>query len=65
MPELEQFCGDRGLKMGCIADLVEYRRRRERMIERDHIDQVGNACDRDFAADGNLDGGTVRHGSSP
>ena len=34
VPELESFCAERGLKMGCIADLVEYRRRRERMIER-------------------------------
>ncbi len=34
VPELEVFCRARGLKMGCIADLVEYRRRRERLIER-------------------------------
>lgn len=34
VPELEQFCTERGIKMGCIADLVEYRRRRERLIER-------------------------------
>jgi 3,4-dihydroxy 2-butanone 4-phosphate synthase/GTP cyclohydrolase II len=34
VPELEEFCRTRGLKMGCIADIVEYRRRRERMIER-------------------------------
>jgi 3,4-dihydroxy 2-butanone 4-phosphate synthase / GTP cyclohydrolase II len=34
VPELEQFCAERGIKMGCIADLVEYRRRRERLIER-------------------------------
>lgn len=34
VPELEQFCRERNLKMGCIADLVEYRRRRERLIER-------------------------------
>ena len=31
VPELEQFCRERNLKMGCIADLVEYRRRRERL----------------------------------
>ena len=34
VPELERFCAERGVKMGCIADLVEYRRRRERLIER-------------------------------
>jgi len=34
VPELDEFCKQRGIKMGCIADLVEYRRRRERMIER-------------------------------
>lgn len=34
VPELEVFAKERGIKMGCIADLVEYRRRRERMVER-------------------------------
>jgi 3,4-dihydroxy 2-butanone 4-phosphate synthase / GTP cyclohydrolase II len=34
VPELAVFAAERGIKMGCIADLVEYRRRRERMIER-------------------------------
>ncbi|MBL9077364.1 MAG: bifunctional 3,4-dihydroxy-2-butanone-4-phosphate synthase/GTP cyclohydrolase II [Planctomycetes bacterium] len=34
VPELEQFCRERGLKMGCIADLVEFRRRSERLVER-------------------------------
>ena len=34
VPELEVFAQERGIKMGCIADLVEYRRRRERLIER-------------------------------
>ena len=34
VPELIEFARARGLKMGCIADLVEYRRRRERLIER-------------------------------
>jgi 3,4-dihydroxy 2-butanone 4-phosphate synthase/GTP cyclohydrolase II len=34
VPELEQFCRQRSIKMGCIADIVEYRRRRERLIER-------------------------------
>lgn len=34
VPELIEFCRTRGLKLGCIADLVEYRRRRERLIER-------------------------------
>jgi 3,4-dihydroxy 2-butanone 4-phosphate synthase / GTP cyclohydrolase II len=34
VPELIEFCRQRGIKLGCIADLVEYRRRRERLIER-------------------------------
>lgn len=34
VPELQQFCSARGIKMGCIADIVEYRRRRERLVER-------------------------------
>jgi len=34
VPELEQFCRTHGVKMGCIADLLEYRRRRERLVER-------------------------------
>jgi len=34
VPELQDFAKQRGIKMGCIADLVEYRRRRERLIER-------------------------------
>ncbi len=34
VPELERFCAQHGVKMGCIADIVEYRRRRERLVER-------------------------------
>jgi 3,4-dihydroxy 2-butanone 4-phosphate synthase/GTP cyclohydrolase II len=34
VPELTTFCEKHGIKLGCIADLVEYRRRRERLIER-------------------------------
>lgn len=34
VPDLLQFCAAHGIKMGCIADLVEYRRQRERLIER-------------------------------
>lgn len=34
VPELEKFAEQHGLKMASIADLVEYRRRRERIIER-------------------------------
>jgi 3,4-dihydroxy 2-butanone 4-phosphate synthase/GTP cyclohydrolase II len=34
LPDLEAFCQRHGVKMACIADLVEYRRRRERLIER-------------------------------
>jgi 3,4-dihydroxy 2-butanone 4-phosphate synthase/GTP cyclohydrolase II len=34
LPELLEFVQRLQLKIGCIAELVEYRRRRERMIER-------------------------------
>ena len=34
LPDLVTFCTRHGFKLGCIADLVEYRRRRERLIER-------------------------------
>lgn len=34
LPELVVFCQQHGFKLGCIAELVEYRRRRERLIER-------------------------------
>ncbi|MFN9704772.1 MAG: bifunctional 3,4-dihydroxy-2-butanone-4-phosphate synthase/GTP cyclohydrolase II [Planctomycetota bacterium] len=34
VPELVAFCQQRGFKLGCFADLFEYRRRRERLIER-------------------------------
>jgi 3,4-dihydroxy 2-butanone 4-phosphate synthase/GTP cyclohydrolase II len=34
VPDLIDYCQKRGFKLGCIADLVEYRRRRERLIER-------------------------------
>lgn len=34
VPDLVEFCKRLGIKMACIADLVEYRRRRERLIER-------------------------------
>jgi 3,4-dihydroxy 2-butanone 4-phosphate synthase / GTP cyclohydrolase II len=34
VPDLLEFCRTHGFKLGCIADLVEYRRRRERLIER-------------------------------
>lgn len=40
VPDLEVFCAKHGVKMGCIADLVEYRRRRERLIERVAVAQM-------------------------
>lgn len=43
VPELEQFCRTHGVKMGCIADLVEYRRRRERLVERIAIARMPTA----------------------
>jgi len=38
LPDLVRFCRQHGLKMGTIADLVEYRMKREKLIER--IEQV-------------------------
>ena len=43
VPDLITFCQQRGLKLGCIADLVEYRRRRERLIERVAIARMPTA----------------------
>lgn len=34
LPDLIEYCQKRSFKLGCIADLVEFRRRRERLIER-------------------------------
>lgn len=34
LPELERFCAKHGLKLACIEDLIEYRRRNERIIHR-------------------------------
>ncbi|MBL8752692.1 MAG: 3,4-dihydroxy-2-butanone-4-phosphate synthase [Planctomycetes bacterium] len=34
LPELLAFCQRHGIKIGAISDLVEYRRRRERLVER-------------------------------
>ncbi|MDX6686193.1 MAG: 3,4-dihydroxy 2-butanone 4-phosphate synthase / cyclohydrolase [Baekduia sp.] len=34
VPDLERYCAVHGLKMVTIADLVAYRRRRERLVER-------------------------------
>ena len=33
LPQLEVFAEKHGLKMGCVADLIAYRRRNERMVE--------------------------------
>ncbi len=34
VPDLVEFCAKHGLKMASIADLIDYRRRQERLIER-------------------------------
>jgi 3,4-dihydroxy 2-butanone 4-phosphate synthase/GTP cyclohydrolase II len=34
VPQLETFCDEHGLKMCCIADLIHYRRLKERLVER-------------------------------
>ncbi|MBZ0151190.1 MAG: bifunctional 3,4-dihydroxy-2-butanone-4-phosphate synthase/GTP cyclohydrolase II [Planctomycetes bacterium] len=43
LPELQVWAEKRGIKIGCIADLVEYRRRRERLIERVAVAQMPTA----------------------
>src|SRR5438067_631528 len=35
LPDLKAFCAAHGLKMCSIAELIEYRRRRERLIKRE------------------------------
>ena len=35
VPDLVEFCGRHGLKLVAIADLIEYRRRHERLVERE------------------------------
>lgn len=40
VPDLEQFIQQHGIKMCAIADLIEYRRRRERLIDRVAIAQL-------------------------
>src|SRR5205823_7379115 len=32
VPELQKFCRQHGLKMGCVADLIRYRRHHERHV---------------------------------
>lgn len=34
VPQLQEFAAKHNLKMGCVADLIAYRRRTERMVER-------------------------------
>ena len=43
VPDLEEFAAKHGVKMGCIADLIEYRRRRERIIERVAVAELPTA----------------------
>ncbi|MCB9880642.1 MAG: GTP cyclohydrolase II [Planctomycetes bacterium] len=40
MPQLEAFAAKHGLKIATIADLVDYRRKRERLIERKPVVQM-------------------------
>ena len=35
LPDLREFCDKHGLKMCTIADLIEYRRRREKLVKRE------------------------------
>ncbi len=34
VPQLEEFCRRHNLKMGSVADIIKYRRRQERLVER-------------------------------
>ena len=34
VPDLMEFCHEHGLKLVTVADLIEYRRRHERLVER-------------------------------
>ncbi len=34
LPELVEFCKEHDLKLACIADLIEYRRKREKLVTR-------------------------------
>src|SRR6202023_1184171 len=34
VPDLERYCAEHGLKMVAISDLIAYRRRHERFVER-------------------------------
>ena len=35
VPDLEEFCAKHGLKLVTVADLIEYRRRHEKLVERE------------------------------
>jgi 3,4-dihydroxy 2-butanone 4-phosphate synthase/GTP cyclohydrolase II len=35
VPDLEKFCAKHGLKMVTVADLIEYRRRQDKLVERE------------------------------
>ena len=35
LPDLREFCGKHGMKMCTISDLIEYRRRREKLVRRE------------------------------
>lgn len=37
LPELEKFARKHRLKLGCIQDLIQYRRQREKLVEREEV----------------------------
>ena len=45
-PELEAFAAEHGLKMVTVADLIRYRRRTERLVERDRDGHAAHALRR-------------------
>ena len=49
VPDLVEYCGPHGLKMITVADLIEYRRRHEKLVERDDVGQLPTAYG-DFTA---------------
>ena len=43
VPDLEEFCAKHGMKMVTVADLIEYRRRHEKLVERQITVQLPTA----------------------
>lgn len=44
LPDLREFCQTHGLKMCTIADLIKYRRRREKLVKREIVTELPTVC---------------------